>query len=122
MFTQQLIIKAFECEAGRLEHALWYFRMQSPWFLVKMPPSSLFVRSICALCRFINGQFDSVSAEVMYDYWGIASGRQRSLAIAMVIAREEPETEFCFVALLGFLGLWVSNLPHRLFSTSSPEF
>lgn len=96
MFTQQLIIQAFECEAGLLEHALWYFWMQSPWFLVKMPPSSLFVCSICALCRFINVQFDSVSAEVMDDYWGIASmqnsGRQRSLAIAMVIAREEPET------------------------------
>ena len=61
-----------------------------------MPPSSLFVCSICALCRFINGQFDSVSAQVMDDYWGIASmrnsGRHRSLAIAMVIARAEPET------------------------------
>lgn len=61
-----------------------------------MPPSSLFVCSICALCRFISGQFDSVSAEVMDDYWGIASmqksERQRSLAIAMVMAREEPET------------------------------
>lgn len=76
--------------------------MQSPWFLEKMPPSSLFVCSIYALCRFINGQFDSVSAEVMDNYWGIASvqnsGRQRSLTIAMVIAREEPET--------GVLLLW----------------
>lgn len=78
------------------------------WFLVKMPPSSLFVCGFYALCRFINGQFDSISAEVVDDNWRIASMqnsvRQRSLTVAMVIAREEPEWEFCFCGLIWTLG------------------
>lgn len=65
------------------------------------------LRLLC-LCRFINGQFDSISAEVVDDNWRIApmqnSVRQRSLIVAIVIAREEPEWEFCFCGLIWSLG------------------